>query len=215
MIYVKHLLFLGMSILPLISVAQRVHKKNPTYMRISSNNIAQMINCPMGLDSEISFCADSIPSNAQLISLEFFDKVEFKEYQQFNKIKAFVIDTCSANRKGYSRFYGSSDVFDKLVYHDASQKPKGNYCVADINDSVAKEIKDWNSFLKGMIQVGIVGTYSHLFSEMVTSKIEETSDSYRIHFKVVWHYCTNHCYAPKYKFALYVNKKNGSIMLIK
>ncbi|MDG1333172.1 MAG: hypothetical protein P8P74_12635 [Crocinitomicaceae bacterium] len=174
-----------------------------------------MINYPLGLDSDIYFCDDSIPSNAQLISLDFFDKVALKEYEQFNKIGAFVIDTCSANRKGYSRFYGSPDVFDTLVFHNASQKPKGSYCVADINDSVVAEIKDWNSFLKGMIQIGIVGTYSHLFSEMVTSKIEETSDSYRIQFKVVWHYCTNDCYDPKYKFALYVNKKDGSIMLIK
>lgn len=215
MVSIKQLFFIGLVLVPFLSHAQKINRDNPSYMEVDNDFITSFIDWPFERSQDVYFQEDSIPTNAQLMPLRLVRKGMIGSLRQFNKLNAFVVDTNEVNLEGAYRFYGNPKVFDTLIHVNASMKSKGEYKIADLNDSVASEIKDWGSFLKGMLYLEVIGTYSHLSSEMITTDIEETSESFTIDFKVVWHYCTNDCYDPKYKFSLQVDKKIGVITMLR
>ena len=192
--------------------SQKIESSNPTYMYVDHDQLINYVQKDLKDLYEIYCRVDTLPKNAKVVDLEFQNVPNIDGFKQLNKLKLFQLDTNILNREYAFRFYPNLDYLN-LTYLDASILRRGDESMGFVTKKLLEEEPDWNSFVKLLIYTGVIGTYHHLHSEMVTHKEEETEDYYLIGFNAIWFMCTNDCYDFKYRFSIRINKKTGEVVL--
>ncbi len=193
--------------------AQKVSKSDPTYMNVDHDRIKYYVQKELKDFGGIYFMGDTIPSNAKMTNLQLIHAPKIEGIGKINKLNLFQLDTNSANFKNVWRFYQNPEYL-KLSYENATGIGGHTTSIGFITDKLLKEKPNWKGLVKTLIYLGVIGTYHHLYSELVIRDEASTDAYYLISFNVVWHMCTNECVDPKYKFSVKIDKETGEVSLI-
>ncbi|MEZ4936420.1 MAG: hypothetical protein R2799_02385 [Crocinitomicaceae bacterium] len=196
------------------SWSQKINADNPTYMFVDLDLIPQYIQPELSGFGELYFSSEPVPESAQLAELKFGKKLNVDHLDFWNDLQLFQLDTSQLSPNGYFSFYQNTNYLN-LEYRNANSLDKEMTSIGAVTKEFLNKKPNFEEFVKLLIYTGVIGTYNHLNAEMITLKKTNKEDVFEIEFSAVWHYCTNDCYDPKYKFAIRVNKISGEVILLK
>jgi hypothetical protein len=200
--------------------AQNINREDPTYMEVNHRYMAHLIDWS-GADYLVKFLeqdryamifsSEEIPDSAGLFDIHFDQKrILPKLSRSIRKLDLFKLDTANLRNERAYLLYANKEFFDTLVYVDAvhlgQEEEKVGCMTAELLAKISAQ--DLCSIL---IHFGVIGTYHHLYSELVTTKKVETDTRFEINYYVQWHLCTNGCHDPVYEFGIKIDKETGDI----
>ncbi|MFT4600050.1 MAG: hypothetical protein ACI857_000218 [Arenicella sp.] len=201
--------------------AQKINWEDPTYMRVDHDYTARLIKWPKSdslgvmLKKEkwygFHFAEGASPDSAKLFKMEFdLKEIRPKLSYYTKKLDLFRADTANVHYNRSYVYYVNPVYFDSLIYVDATYLGKQEEKFGHMSKNLLKQVKA-EELCALLIHFGVVGTYHHLYSELITTKVIETETCFEINYSVVWHICTNSCNDPTYEFGIKINKESGDI----
>jgi hypothetical protein len=192
------------------SSAQKISDKNSTYRNVNYDQLYKKLDWSIDPIRMIGFNTGEVENPNASVGL----KIEKSVSKIFSKKELFQLDTINHSH-GYFKFYANPAYFDSLERIDISGSKKGCYYLSKLTNEISLDDKSLYELSGILIETGVIVTYSHLNAEMIDKVVENTTDKYVLKYNAVWHYCTNDCYHPKYKFTLTVYKETRRIWLEK
>lgn len=177
--------------------SQKVDKDDPTYLYINNNNIADYVDWPVDLEKRTAFF-DTI-SNPSILRETIPLKVKSGQYD-VSWLKDQVIFYLDTSK---DVFYGNPSIFKKLSKASGVFNEEGRQFVAEMTQKYwPKNQKQYEELAYVLMQFGVLKLYAHLYAEVITIDSEQKEDGWHVSYKCLWHYCTNDCYDPVYKFEI-------------
>lgn len=186
----------------------KVERTNATYMNVDLDQTWKFIQW-----SKNSSVYKPITFNENRIGPD--SCISIKLNSKFGGLQGkdlFYLDTIHREDRWF-KFYASSKYFDSIRQIDLAfgSKKDGKQLLVRYSDLISEKKKSMVEFVNAMIQFGVIVTYHHINAEMVYQVTSNTSNETKIKYNVVWHYCTNDCYDPKYSFEVTIDKTTNSM----
>lgn len=195
--------------------AKKISSSNPTYLNINYDNISDWIDWKEKSYRNIFF--DEKKEGDINVDLPLHVKTNFsksKKVRQLESLPLFIMDTINRNNSGYYRYTENPIYFEDLHYVEAhTSQIKEDYTVGKYKEELLNKGFSYRDIAFVLIQFGLIGTYDHLFSEMVIMRKKDTPEFHEIHYNCVYHICTSRCFDPKYKFFIRFDKKTKLITI--
>lgn len=202
-------------------LAQDIDRNDPTYFEVNFEHNARLINWSGAEELGerlnenswyyIGFYAEEVSDSAKLYPVQFNTKtIRPKLNKSLKKHTLFYMDTVKDAESRAYRCYPNPIYFDSLYFVDALYIESSSQKVGIVTEKLLSSIKP-QDLCSILIRLGVINTYYHLYSELVTTKQIETDDYFEVHYFVQWHICTNECNDPTYEFGMKLDKNTGEL----
>lgn len=190
----------------------KVERKNSTYMYVDTDYLPSQIKWGNDTLEDFYFFYEQKSTCDNCVDIT--PKKSFAPLLSGKNL--FRIDTTVYLHGNYGMYY-SPEFFKVLERVDLSMSSKkdGKLFVGEFTNKINVSKSHLKELAKILIHFGVISTYSHLNAEMVQKTMVNNSKQMIIRYNVIWHYCTNDCYDPKYSFELFFDKTNSKIYVYK
>ena len=173
-----------------------------------------LIHAPILDNRPINFAPLPIEDTSQMTEL-IFSGFTSNTDRIVSAIPLFLMDTLHHNQWGNYSFYPNPKYFEYLNSIDATHLKQKRQIIGQIKTNALLEKIPPSTLIEILVQLPIIISYYHLHSDFVQLSTKETEDYYCVKYKVKWHICTNKCRSPIFRMAIKIDKKTGSITIIK